>query len=163
MGESVMGYLAAVGIKSRMRPVERAAFLSAWATKKLRGVCVCAGALYGNAASRMSELVPTDGMYAYGGYPDIDALYDQSLSVVGAARRGTTQGEVSRLRRPSANLPGFLKHFRGDRLQLTSALSRSPQRVEGPGMMRASRIRQRMVSLWGTRTTTSPCEPTVNG
>ena len=77
MGETIMGYLGAVGIKLRLRPVERAAFLSAWATKKLRGVCVCASGLYGNAASRMSELVTSDGTYAYGSYPDIDALYKQ--------------------------------------------------------------------------------------
>src|SRR2546427_1347304 len=74
MGETIMGYLGAVGFKLKMRPMERATFFSAWATKKLRGVCVCASALYGNAATRMSEIVPSDGAYAYGGYPDIDAL-----------------------------------------------------------------------------------------
>jgi len=77
MGEAIVGYLQAVGIRLKMRPMERAAFFAAWGTKKLRGVCVCATALYGNAASRMSEIVPTDGTYAYGGYPDIDALYKQ--------------------------------------------------------------------------------------
>src|SRR5437773_11747196 len=76
-GEGVMNYLGALGIKLRMRPMERAAFLSAWAAKKLKGVCVCGPALYGNAATRMSEMVPSDGTYAYGGYPDIDALYKQ--------------------------------------------------------------------------------------
>jgi peptide/nickel transport system substrate-binding protein len=76
-GEAIMGYLGAVGIKLRMRPMERATFFSAWATKKLKGVCSCGGGLYGNAATRISELVPTDGTYAYGGYPDIDALYRQ--------------------------------------------------------------------------------------
>src|SRR5262245_41780817 len=75
MGESIINYLGAVGIKFKLNPMERAAFFSAWATKKLRGLCVCASALYGNAASRMSEIVPSDGAYAYGGYPDIDALY----------------------------------------------------------------------------------------
>src|SRR5207249_4282845 len=44
---------------------------------KLKGVCVCGSGLYGNAATRMSEIVPSDGTYAYGGYPDIDALYKQ--------------------------------------------------------------------------------------
>lgn len=77
MGETIIGYLGAVGIKLQMRPMERAAFFAAWGTKKLRGVCVCASALYGNAATRMSEIVPSDGAYAYGGYPDIDALYKQ--------------------------------------------------------------------------------------
>src|SRR6059036_2133327 len=34
--EAVGGYLAAVGIRTRVRTMERAAFFSAWATKKLR-------------------------------------------------------------------------------------------------------------------------------
>src|SRR6266705_998793 len=74
MGETIIGYFGAVGFKLKMRPMERATFFSAWATKKLRGVCVCASALYGNAATRMSEIVPSDGSYAHGGYPDSDAL-----------------------------------------------------------------------------------------
>ncbi|MBI3638076.1 MAG: ABC transporter substrate-binding protein [Candidatus Rokubacteria bacterium] len=73
--EAVGNYLGAVGIKTRMRTMERAAFFSAWASKKLRGVCMCVLALYGNAASRMAEWVPSSGIYAYGGYPDVDALY----------------------------------------------------------------------------------------
>jgi peptide/nickel transport system substrate-binding protein len=76
-GEAVMNYYGAIGIKFRMRPMERAAFFSAWAAKKLKGVCVCGSGLYGNAATRMSETVPSDGTYAYGGYPDIDLLYKQ--------------------------------------------------------------------------------------
>jgi peptide/nickel transport system substrate-binding protein len=76
-GEAVMGYLGAVGIKLKMRQMERASFFSAWQAKKLRGICVCGSGLYGNAATRMSEMVPSDSTYAYGGYPDIDALYKQ--------------------------------------------------------------------------------------
>jgi peptide/nickel transport system substrate-binding protein len=57
--------------------MERAAYYTALGTKKLKGVCMCTSALYGNAASRMSEVIPSDGAYAYGGYPDIDALYKQ--------------------------------------------------------------------------------------
>ena len=40
-------------------------------------MCVCISALYGNAASRMSEFVPSDGMFSRGADPDIDALYKQ--------------------------------------------------------------------------------------
>jgi peptide/nickel transport system substrate-binding protein len=77
LGEAVVNYLRAVGIRLKMRPMERAAYLLALQSKKLKGLCVCTSALYGNAASRMSEVVPSDGAYAYGGYPDIDALYKQ--------------------------------------------------------------------------------------
>jgi peptide/nickel transport system substrate-binding protein len=75
LGEAIINYFGAVGIKMRMRPMERAAYFKALETKKLKGVCVCSSALYGNAASRMSEVVPSDATYAYGGYPDIDDLY----------------------------------------------------------------------------------------
>jgi len=75
LGEAILNYLRAVGIRLQMRPMERAAFLKAWETKKLKGLCVCTSALYGNAASRMSEVIPSDGTYAYGGYPDLDALF----------------------------------------------------------------------------------------
>src|SRR3989441_501227 len=55
LGEAIVGYLGAAGIKLKMRPMERAAYLAAVASKKLKGVCVCTSALYGNAASPMSE------------------------------------------------------------------------------------------------------------
>jgi peptide/nickel transport system substrate-binding protein len=77
MGESVADYLGGVGIKTRVRTMERAAFYAALATKKLKGVCVCIDAVYGNAASRLAQLVPADGAYAYGSDPDVDALYRQ--------------------------------------------------------------------------------------
>src|SRR5213594_1917170 len=38
MGEAIANYLAAVGIKTRVWTIERAAFLTAWREKKLRGV-----------------------------------------------------------------------------------------------------------------------------
>jgi peptide/nickel transport system substrate-binding protein len=74
-GETVTNYLAAIGIKTRVRNMERAAFYSALASKKLKGLCVCINAVYGNAASRLSETVPAEGAYSYGAWPDIEALY----------------------------------------------------------------------------------------
>ena len=97
MGEAIVTSLAAVGIKLRMRPMERAAFISAWASKKLRGVCVCASALYGNAATRMSEIVPTGGAYAYSGYPDIDALYRQQARETDRNKREVMLHQIQRL------------------------------------------------------------------
>jgi peptide/nickel transport system substrate-binding protein len=80
LGEAIQGYLQAVGIRVQMRPKERAAFFAALGSKKLKGICVCAIGLSGNAASRIAEIVPSSGAYAYGGYPDIDALYAQQAS-----------------------------------------------------------------------------------
>src|SRR5499425_137897 len=93
-GEAVMNYLGALGIKLRMRPMERAAFYAAWGAKKLRGVCVCGSGLYGNAATRMSEIVPSDGTYAYGGYPDVDALYKQQAVETDRKKRETMLHQI---------------------------------------------------------------------
>ena len=77
MGEAAAGNLAAIGIKTKIVTMERAAFQSAWLTKKLTGLCFCVHAPYGNAASRMAEFAPSTGAFARGADPDVDALYKQ--------------------------------------------------------------------------------------
>jgi peptide/nickel transport system substrate-binding protein len=99
LGEAIVGYLGAVGIKMKMRPMERAAYFSALASKKLKGLCVCTSALYGNAASRMSEVVPSDGAFAYGGYPDIDDLYKQQARETDRKKREAILHQIQRLLR----------------------------------------------------------------
>ncbi|MGE4044912.1 MAG: ABC transporter substrate-binding protein [Acetobacteraceae bacterium] len=86
-GEAVTNYLGAIGIRTRVRTMERAAFYAALGTKKLKGLCVCVNAVWGNASSRLSETVPSDGAFAYGGYPDVDALYRQQAIETDAAKR----------------------------------------------------------------------------
>jgi peptide/nickel transport system substrate-binding protein len=73
----VANYLIAVGIKVRLRTMERAAFQAARNTKQLRGLCLCGASRYGNAATRLEEVAVSTGIYAYGGYPDIDELFKQ--------------------------------------------------------------------------------------
>jgi peptide/nickel transport system substrate-binding protein len=97
MGEAVGGYLGAIGIKVRIRNMERAAFYQALESKKLKGLCVCINAVYGNAASRMSQTVPTDGAFAYGGYPDIDALYKQQARENDPRKREAQLHQIQRL------------------------------------------------------------------
>ena len=97
MGEAVGNYLGAVGIKVRLRIMERAAFYPALESKKLKGLCVCINAVYGNAASRMSQTVPSDGAFAYGGYPDIDALYKQQSRETDPRKREAQLHQIQRL------------------------------------------------------------------
>ncbi len=75
MGEAAAGYLQAVGIKSKIRTMERAAFLSAWHDKKLRGIVMSITAAFGNAATRLEPFVTKNGIYAYGYVPQVDDLY----------------------------------------------------------------------------------------
>jgi len=97
MGEAVAGNLGAIGIKTRIVTMERAAFQSAWLTKKLRGLCVCIHAPYGNAASRMAEFVPSPGAFARGADPDVDALYRQQATEVDPKKREAQLHEIQQL------------------------------------------------------------------
>jgi len=97
MSEAIGGYLGTVGIRTRLRTMERAAFYSALATKKLKGLCVCIDAVYGNASTRMAELVPADGAFAYGSYPDIDALYKQQARETDKRKREAMLHQLQRL------------------------------------------------------------------
>src|SRR3989442_8781425 len=67
MGEAVANYLAAVGIRSRVRSMERATFMEAWRTKTPRGVFVTVTAAPGNAASRIENFVISTAPYPTGG------------------------------------------------------------------------------------------------
>jgi len=97
MVEAVGGYFGTVGIRTRMRTMERAAFYSALASKKLKGLCVCIDAVYGNASTRMAELVPADGAFAYGSYPDIEALYKQQARETDKKKREAMLHQIQRL------------------------------------------------------------------
>ena len=69
--------------------MERAAFLSTWREKKLQGLLVTAVGAFGNAATRAEVFICSQGAYAQGGYPDIDALCQQQ-----AVERNRTRREV---------------------------------------------------------------------
>ena len=77
LAEAVVNNLHAVGIRVKLRTMERAAFLSAWREKKLRGLFLTSSGAAGNAATRVETFIYSKGDYAYGGYPDIDALVQQ--------------------------------------------------------------------------------------
>jgi peptide/nickel transport system substrate-binding protein len=93
-GEAMVSNLAAVGIKTRLRAMERAAFYSALASKKLKGICMCIDAVYGNAASRLSQVVPAEGAYAYGAYPDIETLYRQQAQELDKKKRAAMLAQI---------------------------------------------------------------------
>jgi len=97
VSEAVVNYLNAVGIRVRMRTMERAAFLSAWREKKLRGVFMTAVGASGNAATRVEAFIYSKGTYAYGGYPDIDELFHQQARERDRAKREATLHQIQQL------------------------------------------------------------------
>jgi peptide/nickel transport system substrate-binding protein len=80
IGEPVANYLQQVGIRVRLRPMERAAFFKEYGEKKLRGVIFSGSGAPGNAPIRLEQYAVTGGRYTYGAYPDIDGLYGEQAN-----------------------------------------------------------------------------------
>jgi peptide/nickel transport system substrate-binding protein len=97
VAESVVNYLNAVGIRVRMRTMERAAFLSAWREKKLRGLILVGSGASGNAATRVETFIYSKGTYAYGGYPEIDELFLQQARERDPAKRQALLHRIQQL------------------------------------------------------------------
>jgi peptide/nickel transport system substrate-binding protein len=97
VAEAVVNYLHAVGIQVRMRPMERAPFYAAWREKKLHGLFVTGAGASGNAATRVEAFIYSKGAYAYGGYPDLDELYQQQAGERDRAKREALLHRIQQL------------------------------------------------------------------
>ncbi len=80
IAELVGNSLQAVGIRVKLRPMERAAIIKANQEKKLKNLHRQGSAAFGNAATRIEAFVVSEGMFAYGGYPDIDGLFREQAA-----------------------------------------------------------------------------------
>src|SRR5215468_7478727 len=96
-GEAAVNYLNAVGIRTKMRAMERAAFYAAWQEKKLRGLFLTAAGNSGNAATRVEAFIYSKGGYAYGGYPDIDELFERQARERDPAKREVLLHKIQQL------------------------------------------------------------------
>jgi peptide/nickel transport system substrate-binding protein len=97
VAETSLNFLTRVGIRTKMRTMERAAFYAAWQQKKLHGLFLVAAGNSGNAASRVEAFMYSKGSYAYGGYPDIDDLFEQQARERDAARREALLHRIQQL------------------------------------------------------------------
>lgn len=77
LAEAIANNLLAVGIRTQVRPLERAAWQVAWREKQLKGLVLAGSGMPGNAASRIETYMLGTGTYAYGSSPDLDALFQQ--------------------------------------------------------------------------------------
>jgi peptide/nickel transport system substrate-binding protein len=87
MGEAIQGQLQAVGIRSRIRTMERATFFAQWREKKLHGMILLITATMGNAATRLEPYATKNGIYAYGSLPALDDLYARQAREVDPKKR----------------------------------------------------------------------------
>jgi peptide/nickel transport system substrate-binding protein len=87
LAEAVMNNLQELGIRVKLRPLERAAFFSAYSEKKLKNIIQGASGAFGNTATRLDAFVVKGGAYAYGNYPEIDALFAEQAVEIDKVRR----------------------------------------------------------------------------
>ena len=97
MGEALMGYLQAAGIRVKLRPLERAAFFKGYQEKKLKNIVYSISGAFGNAATRLETFVAPGGPYAYGSYPDIDGLLREQAGELDRKRREAILHRIQQL------------------------------------------------------------------
>ena len=97
VGEPVVNYLNAAGIRVRLRPIERVAFFRGWAEKKLKGLIQGGSAAFGNAATRIEAFVAAGGTYVAGSYADIDGLFREQATELDPKRREAMLHRIQQL------------------------------------------------------------------
>ena len=97
LGEAVVNYLKAAGIRTQLRPLERAAFIAQNRDKKLKNIIQTASGAAGNAATRMDAFVAAGGTFTYGSYPDIEGLLREQAGENDPKRREASLQRIQQL------------------------------------------------------------------
>jgi len=97
MGETIAGWLQAVGIRTRMRTTERGAFMTAWREKKLHGVALVISGVSGNAATRLESFVTKNGAFAFGSLPEVDDLFRRQARELDRKKREALLHQIQQI------------------------------------------------------------------
>ena len=97
IAEAVVNDLQPVGIRARLRTMERAAYLNTDAEKGFKHLVRVGSAAAGNAATRIEAFVISGGIRSYGGYPDIDALYKEQAIQMDVKKREAILYKIQQL------------------------------------------------------------------
>jgi peptide/nickel transport system substrate-binding protein len=96
-GEAIANYLAAVGIRLRIRTMERAAFFSAWREGKLKGVVFAGLGPSGNAATRLQIMAVKGGAFAAGSLPEVQDLFERQARELNRRKREELLHQIQRI------------------------------------------------------------------
>ena len=97
VAEAVVNSLQTAGMRAKVRPLERAAFFKTFGDKKLKNLVQGGSGAFGNAATRIEAFVASSGVYAYGGYPDIDGLFREQATEIDRKRREASLNRIQQL------------------------------------------------------------------
>src|SRR5262245_26450736 len=95
--EAVINNFLSVGIRAKLRPLERAAFYKGDAEKSFKKLVRPGSAAPGNASTRIEAFVITGGIRSYGGYPDIDGLFREQAAELDAKKREALLHRIQQL------------------------------------------------------------------
>jgi peptide/nickel transport system substrate-binding protein len=87
MGEAIAAYLQNVGIRTKIRTMERAALTTAWREKKLKNLIVGITGAGGNAATRLDAYVSKGGIYTAGVFPEVEDLFQRQARETDTKKR----------------------------------------------------------------------------
>src|SRR5262249_6969648 len=95
--EAAINGLQSIGIRARLRPLERAAFYKADQERQFKYLVRVGSGAAGNAATRIEAFVVSGGFRSYGGYPDIDALFRDQVTEMDRKRREALLHKIQQL------------------------------------------------------------------
>jgi peptide/nickel transport system substrate-binding protein len=87
MGEALASNLQTIGIRTKIRTMERAAMTTAWRERKLKNVIVGITGAGGNAATRLEAYVSKGGIYTSGTIPEVEDLFQRQARELDPKKR----------------------------------------------------------------------------
>jgi peptide/nickel transport system substrate-binding protein len=97
MGEALVSYLQTIGIRTRVRTMERATLTTAWRERKLRGVIVGITGASGNAATRLEAYVSKNGIYTSGVLPEVEDLFQRQARELDVKKREVQLHQIQQI------------------------------------------------------------------
>jgi peptide/nickel transport system substrate-binding protein len=97
VAEGVANYLGAVGIRTKVRLMERAAFQTARRERQMKNLSYGGSGSYGNAATRLEAFVVGGGTFAVGSVPEIDELFRRQANERDATTREAILHQLQRI------------------------------------------------------------------
>src|SRR5438128_12186225 len=97
MGEALAGYLQTVGIRTRVRTMERAALTTAWRDRKVKNVIVGISGAGSNASTRLEAYVSKGGAYTAGVIPEVEDLFQRQVRELDVKKREALLHQIQQI------------------------------------------------------------------
>jgi ABC-type transport system substrate-binding protein len=97
MGEALGGYLQNVGIRTKIRTMERAALTTAWRDRKLKNVIVGISGAGSNASTRLEAYVSKGGAYTSGVIPEVEDLFQRQVRELDVKKREALLHQIQQI------------------------------------------------------------------